>query len=277
LPLGAPLPDAPPESGERRFISLDVKWFTFVWPLTLLSKRLCAASSRHSANTPGGRSRHRIGVIVLPEHRPGHEYALAHKHDHSAPDVLIEFSETAHNYLDHAHGAAEYITRGAKLYYGHHAFRKYSWLKAAPGLNKVGNLRGMVLDKKARAIFDLTVETGEKLEKFGKVLTLAGWAIELAKSKNYIKQVLDSPGDGADKSQKICAEVSMATIRALTGPVPIATHAVAAMLLRGVHRVHAPQSWEANITRTDLRVKSFYKKWTNTDNVVHYINTHLTF
>jgi len=40
---------------------------------------------------------------------------------------------------------------------------------------------------------------GEKLEKVGEVLTLAGWAIELAKSKNYTNQVLDSQGDAAAK------------------------------------------------------------------------------
>ena len=83
----------------------------------------------------------------LAEHHPAHTHALVPKHDRSAPDGLIEFAETAHKHLDHAHGAVEYITKGTKLYYAHHAFQKYSWLKATPGLNKGGNLRGMVLDR----------------------------------------------------------------------------------------------------------------------------------
>jgi hypothetical protein len=207
-----------------------------------------------------------------------HKYPLAPKHDHSAPDVLIEFAETTHRLLDNAHGAAEYIVKGAKFYYGQQAFRKYDWLRGAAVLNKAKpkpNLRGMVLNKRARTLFELTVEKGEKLDKFGDVLILAGWAIELVKSKNYLEKVWQSNDNTAAKWQKTSAEISMATVRALTGVVPGASHLVATALLKGVHRAHLPQSWEANITRTDLLVNSYYTKWTNTDNVVNFINTHL--
>jgi hypothetical protein len=210
-------------------------------------------------------------------HPQRHTPVLAHKGDHSAPDVLIEFADRAHERLDSAHKAAEYINKGAKLYYGHHAFREYHWLRGLPGLNKANNLRGMVLDKRARSLFSLTVDIGEKLEKVGTVLEIAGWAIEIANSKDYIKKVLDSPGGAAAKGQKISAEISMATIRALTGGAPAATHAVATMLLRGVHRVHAPESWGAKINQADLWVNSNYAQITNTDNVVHFINTRCVF
>ena len=198
---------------------------------------------------------------------------FAHKHHPFAPDILIEFAEKIHDHLDEIHGEVGYINKTAKLYYGHHAFREYYWLKGLAGHNKAGNLRGMVLDKRARGLFNLTVEIGEKLEKVDRVLLIAGWAIELSKSKNYIKQVLDSPTDPATKMQKVCAEVSMATIRALTGVIPAGTHAVASTLLKGVHRIPALQSWSTNINRADLWVNSHYKQITNTDNVVHYINT----
>ena len=208
---------------------------------------------------------------------PHHGHPFEHKHDKSIPDIVIEFSEVAHARFDHAHTAADWLVKSAKIYYGERAFRSYSWLKATPKLNKVGDLRGMVLNKKSRALFDLTVETGEKLDKFNKVLVVASWALELAKSKDYIANTLASSNDPATKAQKISAEISLATIRALAGSLPMATHLVAAALTRGVRTVHAPSRWEGAINATDAQVASFYRRWTNTDQVVHYINTHLVY
>jgi hypothetical protein len=157
------------------------------------------------------------GDLRVAELQQVHKYPLAPKHDHSAPDVLIDFAETTHKLVDNAHSAAEYIIKGAKFYYGHQAFRKYDWLRGAAVLNKAKpkpNLRGMVLNKRARTLFELTVEKGEKLDKFGDVLILAGWAIELAKSKDYLEKVWQSNESTNAKWQKTSAEISMATVRA---------------------------------------------------------------
>jgi hypothetical protein len=205
---------------------------------------------------------------------PSHPFAF--KHDPTIPDVLIEFSEHQHKRLDTAHHIAEWVVRSSKIYYGEHAFRSYSWLKGAPRLNKAGNLRGMVLDKRSRALFELSAEGGEALEAAGKALLIAGWVIELAKSKDYIAATLASRDDKLTKAQKISTAISMATVRTLTGAVPLGVHLVAATLAKGARTVHAPGT-AASIAAFDGKVKSTYDSWTNPDNVVHYVNTHLVY
>lgn len=205
-----------------------------------------------------------------------HASPLGHKPHTSSPDVLIEFAEHVHKSLDTGHQVAGYLNKTAKFYYGHQAFREYRWLKGLPVMNKAGNLRGMVLDKRARAIFTFTIETGEKLEKLNKVLLLAQWLIEFAKIRHDIIATVNSSADPSAKLQRICVDVSLAIFRPLVSTVPAATHAVAVILLKGAHRFHLPAALEAKIRSDDMLVDSVYKKITNSDDVIHYINTTVT-
>jgi len=93
---------------------------------------------------------------------------------------------------------------------GIEAYRKYSWVKDVVDKNKSGNLRGMVINAKAKKIYSFSGKIGSKLALFQ-------LSVEFAKQFNTGRKNIDSILSGSDsnsiKASKISAEVSGACAR----------------------------------------------------------------
>ena len=138
-----------------------------------------------------------------------------------------------------------------------------------------GNFRGMVVNSKAKAVFELTVKNGEKLERFGNYLAVAGVAVEIAKSHAKIEDILNSKDSASSKSQKLTALGSMAVFKAVGSPIPLVTHFVANSLEKACGIYNLPSDWKVNIRATDIAVSTTYDQIMDSGNVVHFVNTHL--
>jgi hypothetical protein len=225
------------------------------------------------------------GGGALTSHRAGHPAASSHsssgsihpspqKH-HSGLEFAVELGEEAHKAADGIHTFLEYGNKAFQYWNGTRAFRRYSWIMNKPVRNAAGNFRGMVVSKKWRTAYDVTIENAEKLEKFGNYLFLAGVAVDIAKKHEKIGHVLHSNMATSEKVQRLTAMGSMAIFNAVGAPIPGVTHLVAGKLAQACHLAGAPQSWSTNIQAVDIAVRTSYDTLMDSDNVVHYVNTHL--
>ena len=102
---------------------------------------------------------------------------------------------------------------------GVEAYRKYSWVRDVVESNKAGNLRGMVINAKARKIYSFSGKVGGKLALFQ-------LSLEFAKQFNTgyknIDNILSGPDSNNVKFSKISAEVSGVCARSL-GNVVLST------------------------------------------------------
>jgi hypothetical protein len=202
--------------------------------------------------------------------------ARDHKHTvHSHhPDVIIETVDAA---LEKTHGAADWSVAGMKAYSGKVAFREYSLLIQLPLKNTAGNFRGMVVNKRARVIYDFTVDAGEVLEKAGTVLFIAGVAIELSKRWGYVTKTINSSDDTSTKAQKLMLTGSTCILSGFASLAPTGTHLLAHAVAKASGVVHSVKPMSNKLNAADANVQSWYKSLTDVDKQVHYINTHMTF
>lgn len=88
------------------------------------------------------------------------------------------------------------------------AFRKFDWLTHSPVLNRVGDLRGMVLNARARTVFGVT----GKLSAISKVAENVQLVIKIAdeagKSWPQIQEIIDSKDDPSVKFGKLSAQAA---------------------------------------------------------------------
>lgn len=97
------------------------------------------------------------------------------------------------------------------------AFRRYSWLKSQPALNKSGNLRGMVINARMRTVYMIS-------EKAGKKIAVVAALVEICKEMKRIEIVLKSDKDATEKTSRILLLGSAALLRSVTSIVPTAVN-----------------------------------------------------
>ncbi len=195
----------------------------------------------------------------------------------SHPHALVEVAAHAHEVIDSIHSKTEKANSAFKFAAGHAAFRKYNWIKATPVLNRAGNLRGVVINARARTAFNFLVKSGEALEFAGKALLIAGVAIEVAKATDRLEAIAHSSGSDSDKAQQFSLAASMIVTRALLSPVVPVTHFVATKAASALRWVHSSDQLIDKVNAADIKVKSYYEAITNDDIVLHAINTHCVF
>ena len=194
------------------------------------------------------------------------------------PHVVVELADKAQGAID----TSENALKGIQFFSGSEAFREYNWLRQAPVLNASGNLRGMVVDKNARVVFNFSSNLLEKLDKYQNALVLASVIIELAKESDRVKAIAASNDSWEAKASKYSLIGSMAILRALTGTVPAAAHIVATSLegyigIADLATGHSKttQKMLGGLRAADARVTSTYNQVLDADNAYHFINTHL--
>ncbi len=147
--------------------------------------------------------------------------------DHTKVHAYLELVEDRTEKIKLSNSAAKAITAA-------YAFRKYEWLKRVPGKfswnlgispvkNIAGNFRGMVLSKSLRTAFDITVKTGEKLER---VTTFLRVTEAIMHSYGQIGHILTSTEPISTKSAKLGPQLTAVAMKFLTGLVTPWTHAL---------------------------------------------------
>jgi hypothetical protein len=200
----------------------------------------------------------------------------SNRHDHTGLDVAIEFAEGIHNKTDAVHKTLDWGNGTLKLLTGIQAFRKYSWLRNAPIRNRFGNFRGMVVSPIFKTVFDVTVENADKLEKYGQYLAVAGVALDIVKQHEMMGKIWGSRSmQTSEKAQRLITLGSMAVFKAVGAPIPLATHVIAEKLAWVCNVLPATKSLGENVQLVDFTIQTSYKQMMDSENVVHYINTHL--
>lgn len=95
------------------------------------------------------------------------------------------------------------------------AFRRFNWLKMEPVLNKSGNLRGMVVNKNMRTVFQVSKNVGNKI-------AVVSALIEMGKEWSRAKAVYNSDMDGLEKYARITNLFGASILRSVTSVVPTA-------------------------------------------------------
>ncbi len=102
---------------------------------------------------------------------------------------LAEHAEHGQHALDTAGKAAIQISKSSAL----RAFRATVIGSGShiphPHLNASGNLRGMVLSKRSRVIYNISSNVAEKFEKYDRALAFAGIIVEIGKDADKIYQI----------------------------------------------------------------------------------------
>jgi hypothetical protein len=153
-------------------------------------------------------------------------------------------------------------------------------------MNKSGNLRGMVINARARSIYGLTTNIGDRLTRYESALFLASVAIEFAHEGHKAVAVWNGEENASQKAAHLSLIGSMAIFRAVTGVVPQATHLLAksieGYLMIGdfasggrLHQgaTHAIES----LNMIDKVVTTTYKDIYSSDQMYRFINTHLVY
>ena len=192
-------------------------------------------------------------------------------------EALVEVGSEIQSALDKVNNTLGWANRGAQLYSGVQAFRKYNWLTNLPGRNSVGNFRGMVIDKDAKMLFDITSKNAELLKLAGDALLLAALALEIAKSVDRAKQILASNDDPAVKGERLSVMTSAVIFRTLGAPIVPGVHLVTRSLVLACGLTNDPKACATTLQGVDAFVNSKYQQITNDDNIVHYIDSQLVF
>jgi len=216
-----------------------------------------------------------------PHHPAGyhpafHNTAVHHPVAHHAAvhNPILEVIHEKHRLAEHIDkrisqvglaGTAVHAVAGAR------AFREYSWLTDTVGLNKSGNLRGMVLSAKWRTAFTYIGKVGEHLENVGR---LAGFAASIAEAAPEVDRVLESGDSNTMKGMHLARIAGTAAQRALLGAVPAGVHLIYRSLegwclmagLAGGKAQSAANECVGVLHRADSLVQSSFKTVTDTRN-----------
>ena len=92
-----------------------------------------------------------------------------------------------------------------------------------PIKNSAKNMRGMVINAKARMVYDFTIEYGTKLEKFNTFVTVA---VALADSAEETWDILQSKETWDIKTAKLGTQATAVAMNVLTGIVTAPAHAL---------------------------------------------------
>jgi hypothetical protein len=183
------------------------------------------------------------------------------------PHFIVELADHAQHALDSTGKAANQIAKSSAL----RAFRATVTESGShiphPVLNASGNLRGMVVSKRARVIYYVSSNVAEKFEKYDRALAFAGIIIEIGKEAHKVHRVIHSNLPTGEKWRRGDLIVSTAILRAVTGVVPDAAHVIAKSLegyceIPGLVPRWRAQSerWVGAIRAADAQIKTTHQK-----------------
>lgn len=144
-------------------------------------------------------------------------------HRHPVLELIHSQHKTA-EMIDRRWGQADLGRTAIQAVAGGRAFREYGALSNTIGLNKAGNLRGMVVSAKWRTIFTHTSDASKAGEFMANIGYLASIASGIMESAPKIEAILDSRDSPTMKSMRISAIASTIAQRALLGVVSSGTH-----------------------------------------------------
>jgi hypothetical protein len=150
------------------------------------------------------------------------EIAVRSNHSYPMIELVHSHERTAEN-VSHRTDQAVLGKIGLQTVMAGRAFREYHALSQRIGLNRAGNLRGMVVSARWRTLFRYTSEVGEHLDNLG---YLAALASGIATSAPKFESIVASSDSAALKGLKIAATTSTIAQRALLGVVPAGAHMI---------------------------------------------------
>jgi hypothetical protein len=216
-------------------------------------------------------------------HATGHAHHNVH---HFVATVGEHVSQTA----DGAKSLAIQVTKSAAF----RAFRQTTKSKIGfhlpiPNANAAGNLRGMVISKKARTIYQLSSNVAKKFEKYDSALVFAGVILEVNKQWAQIKSIGNSKMSLLEKGRQIDLIVSTAALRSITGVVPTGAHLMAKSLegyceVAGLAGIKRASEWKAQLKATDVLITTRHSEifspefmQTAGDEAFNLVETHIHF
>ena len=106
----------------------------------------------------------------------------------------------------------ESIAGGAKQLTGAAAFRKYSWLTNARGLNVSGNFRGMVISANSKTAYVFVSKIENAAGNLAAFTALVG---ELETATGNVYNIVNGRGTRLEKASRISTEISATCFRAV--------------------------------------------------------------
>ncbi|QZH75179.1 MAG: hypothetical protein JY451_00645 [Erythrobacter sp.] len=133
--------------------------------------------------------------------------------------MVIDMIDQGAEYAGKGHEMIDKVAQGTKaggMLAAGQAFRRFDWLAFEPIKNGSGNLRGMVVNKRMRTIFQFT----KSIDKHSSKLAAAGALIEVAKEMDRIQKVMNSNIADSEKYSRALLLGSAAILRSVTSVVP---------------------------------------------------------
>jgi hypothetical protein len=193
--------------------------------------------------------------------------------DHTQVHAVVELVDKGGKVVD----TVDRDVKMAKLIAASQAFRKYSWLRNAPIQNASDNLRGMVVNAKARMVYDFTVKYGTKIEKFNTFVTIA---VALSDSSEQIYKILRSRDSWLTKTAQLGTQATAVAMNVLTGIVTVPAHAVlSSMSMEGyceipdILRGQPLGTCGQTLKAIDASVESTAKQVRDGNNIYIFVNT----
>jgi hypothetical protein len=151
------------------------------------------------------------------------------------PDEVHLAAELSQSSLERTDNVVGYMKLGTKTLKAISvplAFRKYTWLKLAPVVNKAGNYRGIIVNSHWKTVYQITTEATDAIEKYSKVIGgTAAIASGLLSTWDEVDKIVHSKSDRMTKAAMLSTQVSSAALRAAFGASDLA---VVSPLLTGL-------------------------------------------
>jgi hypothetical protein len=227
-----------------------------------------------------------MGKNVMANTAPNQQHQIIFQ-----PNFVFELADKAHTGIDGAGSAARQLAKSSAL----RAFRATVTLTGShlphPAMNASGNLRGMVISKRARQIYNISSNLAEKFDKYERALALASIIIEIGKESQTIYHLANSEISTGEKVRQSVLIVSTAVLRSVTSVVPGGAHLIAKSL-EGYCQIAGLVSggrlptdkWVGALRRTDIEIKTAHQRIYSPDFLQHagdaafdmiYIHLHL--
>lgn len=144
-------------------------------------------------------------------------------HQHCPVLDVIHHGHKAAELADRRAGQADLVRTSLQMVAGGRAFRDYSALANRVGLNRAGNLRGMIVSSRWRTIFGHLGHVGEYMENIGYLAAIGAGIVESTSRFDAIWHSSDPPALKILQTSSIAGTIAQ---RALLGVVPAGTHLI---------------------------------------------------
>lgn len=170
---------------------------------------------------------------------------------------LAERAETAHKVADYVGKTGSFVANSSAS----RAFRRFNWASFEPVMNRSGNLRGMVVNKRMRTVFNVTKPLRDGFEKHSGKLAFAGALIEVGKEMGRIERVMNSNISDTEKYSRTVMLGGAAILRSVTSVVP-STFELASTAAQGYLMLYSEISGDASGTQFAKKLDAFDKEVT---------------